>query len=361
MKILHIDTGKEWRGGQRQALFLHEGLLEYGIESIIVCNAHGQLCRKNINGIVPVTFKGEADLSFLSELKRIIKEFQPDIVHTHDAHSLTPALFAKVTGRSFRLINTRRVDFSINKGFISRKKYNNDKVDRVVAISEAIKDMLIKDGVKPEKVPVINSGVRFPNSINYSKVLELREKYEITPETYIVGCVANIADHKDHKVLLSAYDKFYRVVGGTKLILVGDGPLMEEIREFSETLESRSSIIFTGYSDYVYEHIALFDIFCMSSKTEGLCTSIIDAFFMGRPVIATRAGGIPELVKHKFNGLLSDVGDIDEFAENLLEIYDDMPMENKFSANGYHTALKFSDGGMVSKYINLYKELLSGR
>ncbi len=141
MKILHIDTGKEWRGGgQRQALFLHEGLLESGINSILICNQAGQLCKKDVQNIYPLAFKGEADLHFLSELKNIIKHEKPDIVHTHDAHSLTPpALFASVTTGGFKLINTRRVDFSINKGFVSRKKYNNAKVNRVVAISNAIK------------------------------------------------------------------------------------------------------------------------------------------------------------------------------------------------------------------------------
>lgn len=358
MKILHIDTGKEWRGGQRQVLFLHEGLMASGVESIVICNKLGQLCHR-VDNSIPVSFKGEADMGFLSALKDIIKREKPDIVHTHDAHSLTPALFARITGRGFKLINTRRVDFSINKGFISRKKYNNPMIDRVVAISEAIRDILVRDKVKPEKIPVINSGVRFPKSINYQKVVGLREKYGITDETYVVGNVANMADHKDHFTLLSAFDIFCREVDSALLLLVGDGPMFQQVKDFASKLPSSANIIFAGHTDDVYEHIALFDVFCMSSKTEGLCTSIIDAFYMGRPVVATRAGGIPELVKHKFNGLLSDVADAEEFAENLLEVYDDMPMETKFSANAYHTALKFSDGAMVSKYIKLYQELLS--
>jgi len=359
MKILHIDTGKEWRGGQRQTLFLHEGLLASGIESILVCNNQGQLCKKNVDGIIPTQFKGEADMHFVSELKAIIKNEKPDIVHTHDAHALTPAIFTKVTSKPFKLINTRRVDFSINKGFISRKKYNNAQVDRVVAISEAIRKILINDGVKPEKIPVINSGVRFPPRTDFLKVLALREKYGLTDDTYIVGNVANMADHKDHKTLLKAFDILSKDVDEAKLILVGDGPLFEEVQAFAQTLDSANDIIFTGYTNDVYEHIALFDVFCMSSKTEGLCTSIIDAFYMGTPVVATKAGGIPELVRHNFNGLLSKVGDAEEFAANLMLLYDDIPLENKFSANAFHTALKFSDGSMVNKYIKLYKELIS--
>jgi len=358
MKILHIDTGKEWRGGQRQAFFLHEGLLESGVDSVLVCNELGQLCKKDTPGIFPVSFKGEADLGFLSELKAIIKHERPDIVHTHDAHALTPALFASVTTSGFKLINTRRVDFSINKGFISRKKYNNAKVNRVVAISEAIKDILVVDGVKPEKVPVIYSGVRFPKSINFLKVLEIKEKYGITGNEFILGNVANFADHKDHYTLLRAFDIFCKIVDDSKLILVGDGPMFEEIQEFAKSLDCFNNIVFTGYTDDVYEHIALFDIFCMSSKTEGLCTSIIDALFMGKPTVATAAGGIPELVKHNFNGLISEVGDASMFATNLLLIFEDEVLEEKFAGNAFHSSLKFSDGAMVYKYIDLYKELM---
>ncbi len=120
-----------------------------------------------------------------------------------------------------------------------------------------------------------------------------------------------------------------------------------------------NNIIFAGYTDDVYEHIALFDIFCMSSKTEGLCTSIIDALFMGKPTVATAAGGIPELVKHNFNGLLSKVGDTSMFAKNLMMIYEDEQFEEKLAGNAFHSSLKFSDGSMVYKYIDLYKELLS--
>ncbi|PLX65741.1 MAG: hypothetical protein C0602_13500 [Denitrovibrio sp.] len=359
MKILHIDTGREWRGGQRQVLFLHEGLLSSGIESIIVCNEKGELCKKGLPGLIPVSFKGETDLSFLSELKAIIKHEKPDVVHTHDAHSLTPALFAKITSRNFRLINTRRVDFSINKGFLSRKKYSNSQVDCIVAISNAIKKILVDDGIKADNIPVIPSGVRFPKNINYSRVLELREKYGINDETYVIGNIANISDHKDHRTLINSFDKFCEVVDDAKLIIVGGGPMFDEIKNYSADFSCADSIIFTGHVEDVYEHISIFDVFCMSSKTEGLCTSIIDALFMGRPVAATRAGGIPELVKHNFNGLLSEVGNSDELSENLLEIYDDMIMESKFSANAFHTALKFSEGAMVTRYIKLYNALVS--
>jgi glycosyltransferase involved in cell wall biosynthesis len=357
MKILHIDTGREWRGGQRQALFLHEGLLESGIESIIVCNADGEFAKRDVENLIPIKFKGEADINYLSELRKVIRSEMPDIVHTHDAHALTPAVMAKATRRKFKLINTRRVDFSINKNFFSRKKYTNALVDGVVAISEAIKNMLIDDGVNPKKIPVINSGVRFPDRIDFSKVLEYRKKYGLE-EAYVIGKVANMADHKDHYTMLDAYSKFYGVIPESKLLLVGGGPMFDEIKEYASKLNCAENVIFTGHIDDVYEHIALFDVFCMSSKTEGLCTSIIDGLFMMKPVVAAAAGGIPELVKHNFNGMLSPVKDPDAMAENLLDMYDNEVAEKKFATNAFHTALKFSDSMMVSKYIKYYKELL---
>ncbi|MGE4266099.1 MAG: glycosyltransferase [Deferribacterales bacterium] len=356
MKIIHIDTGKEWRGGQRQAQFLHEGLLESGFQSILVCNEEGQFPKRGIESIVPMKFKGETDLSFMRELKKLIRKEKPDIVHTHDAHSLTPALLTKVMGTNFKLINTRRVDFSVNKGYFSRKKYDNRQVDIVVAISRAIRDMLINDGISRSKIRLINSGVRFPKAINYELYRKLIEKYELYGK-YVIGNVANISDHKDQKTLIDAFIRFRSEAENAVLVIVGGGPLYAEIKAYAEATPYNSSIIFTGHTENVYEHIALFDIFCMSSKTEGLCTSIIDAMFMMRPVAATAAGGIPELVKNNFNGLLTQVKDAEALSESFNLMYDDRSIADKFSSNGFHTALKFSDNAMVSGYIRLYEEL----
>lgn len=356
MKIIHIDTGKEWRGGQRQAQFLHEGLLESGFESILVCNADGQFPKRGVQSIIPMKFRGETDLSFMRELKKLIRIEKPDIVHTHDAHSLTPALLAKVMGTGFKLINTRRVDFSVNKGYFSRKKYDNRQVDIIVAISKAIRDMLISDGISGSRIRLINSGVRFPKSLNYLLYKELIDKYELYGR-FVIGNVANISDHKDQKTLIDAFIRFREEAENAALVIVGGGPLSDELKAYATATPYGSDIIFTGHTESVYEHLALFDVFCMSSKTEGLCTSIIDAMFMMRPVAATAAGGIPELVKDNFNGLLSPVKDSEALAESFNLLYDDRELVKRFSSNGFHTALKFSDNAMVSGYIRLYEEL----
>jgi len=356
MKILHIDTGKEWRGGQRQVQFLHEGLLECGFESILVCNADGQFPKKGFPATVALKFKGEADISFISALKAIIRKEKPDIIHTHDAHSLTPAVFAKLMTGGFKLINTRRVAFSINKGYFSRKKYNNSQVDRIAAISQAVKDALIGDGIPAAKISLVHSGVRFPKSINYRMRSVLREKYGLQGR-FVIGNVANISPMKGHQTLIDAFVKFRAEAEDAVLVLVGGGPQADEMKAYAQATPYADSIIFIGHTDDVYEHMALFDIFCMPSLSEGLCTSIIDAMFMMLPVIASDTGGIPELVKPGFNGILVPVKDAEALSESLNELYDDSEMLKKYSNNGFHTALKFSETAMVSAYIRLYEEL----
>ncbi|MGE4318022.1 MAG: glycosyltransferase [Deferribacterales bacterium] len=357
MKVLHIDTGRDWRGGQRQVLFLHEGLMKAGIDSVIVCNSDGKFTGHTSENIIPMKFKGEADMGFLRELKKIIRAEKPDIVHTHDAHALMPALLAKVFGLKYKLINTRRIDFSINKGYFKRKKYDNKQVDVIVAISDAIRRLLINDGIEPEKLKVINSGVRFPKSLEYQTYKDIREKYDLDGK-YVVGTVASISETKDHYTMIDAFAKFHKLANESVLMMVGGGHMKEEIEAYAAKQECADSIIFTGHTDKVYEHIAVFDVFAMSSKTEGLCTSIIDAMFMMKPVASTAAGGIPELVKHRFNGLLTPVQDSDALACSFYEIYENGDNVKKFGQNGFHTSLKFSDSSMVSQYIRLYTGLL---
>lgn len=328
-----------------------------GIASVFVCNADGEFPKRNVKNIIPIKFKGEADLTFLRELRKVIKVEKPDIVQTHDAHALTPALIAKVFGPGFKLINTRRVDFSINKGYFKKKKYTSRQVNVIVAISKAIRQMLIKDGVNPDKIALINSGVRFPKNTDYQKVMSLKKQYRLDGK-YVIGDVANIADHKDHFTLIDAFAKFHNLIDNSVLLIVGGGPMFDQVKAYADQSPCAHSIIFTGHTESVYEHIAVMDLFCMSSKTEGLCTSIIDAMFMMKPVAATAAGGIPELVRNRFNGLLSPVKNSEKLAESFVEIYSNKELQKKFSANAFHTALRFSDSAMVSLYIKLYNELM---
>lgn len=355
-KVLHIDTGREWRGGQRQALWLHEGLLKKNIQSYLLAEKNGRLVEKTEKNILAHHFKGEISLLDIIFLNKLINSIKPDIVHSHDAHSLTPLVISKMLFGGFRLVHTRRVDFSINKNIFSKKKYENHYIDKIVAISSAVKNVLVSDGMAKDKIEVVYSGVSIENPENFDCPDDLKSNF--SEGDTVIGCVANFADHKDLFTLIKAFEMVYNQNKRVKLLLVGDGPLWGSINDFAQGLDCYGNIVFSGFRQDIYSVMKCMDIFAMTSKKEGLCTSIIDALSFGIPVVATGAGGIPELLLNGENGFICKVGDFGGIAEKLIYLVDNVSIRKKMRDNCIVSAKKFSVESMVDSYERLYKRLL---
>ncbi|AEI13943.1 glycosyl transferase group 1 [Flexistipes sinusarabici DSM 4947] len=358
MKILHVDTGKEWRGGQRQALLLHEGLLENSVESYLAGNESGKLIKKCKKNCIPYRYKGEINPVSIFNLKKIIDHVKPDIVHSHDAHSLTPSLILKYLGFKYKLVHTRRVDFHIKNGLMSRWKYNNKNTDSLVAISEAVKNILISDGIK-RPVEKIYSGLDMSSVVKLSdnKKNDLRKKLGINPGDFIIGSVGNFVPHKDFATLIRAFRLVYDEKKNVKLLLVGEGELLNEMRKLAEDLNISDKIIFTGYAENVDELMNIMDLYAATSQEEGLNTSVIEAMMHGLPVVATKAGGLPELVKDDYNGYLCDIKDYTGVADKLTILLNDEEKTHRFSLNSFEISEKFEEAHVVEKYRNLYQKI----
>jgi len=358
MKVLHLDTGIEWRGGQRQTLLLHEGLLEQGIESYLAGNDSGKLMKKCKKNCLPYTYKGEINPVSIINLKKIIKHVKPDIVHSHDAHSLTPPLILKYAGFKYKLVHTRRVDFHIKNGMMSRWKYNNKNIDSLVAISEAVKNILIEDGIK---IPVekIYSGLDRNSVVKLSdnKKKDLRRNLGINDSDFVIGSVGNFVPHKDFETLIRAFKLVYDEKKNVKLLLAGEGELLKDMKKLSEELNISSSVVFTGYVENVGELMNIMDLYAATSQEEGLNTSVIEAMMHGLPVVATKAGGLPELVKDDYNGYLCDVKDYKCISTKILCFISDMKKSEEFSVNVLSHSKIFGMESMIKNYLNLYKEL----
>ncbi|MGE4496584.1 MAG: glycosyltransferase [Deferribacterales bacterium] len=353
MRILHVDTGKEWRGGQRQALFLHSGLTARGHESLMVCSPDGELIKRAEN-TEPLSFRSEADPVYIFRLLSLIRKFRPDIVHSHDSHSLTPCIASSWLNGSFRLVHTRRVDFPLKKKLFN--KYRSGKVN-LVAISKAIQDIIASSGIPKDRISLIYSGSDKPETVDTVLAAELRQKFNPRGRK-VIGTVANFADHKDYPTLLRAFDRLCADRQDVLLLPVGDGPMFDEIKAYADTLKCRENIVFTGFCSHIPEILSLMDIFTMTSKTEGLCTSIIDAMNASLPVVATAAGGIPELVTEGENGFLCKVGDDAALAAAYGRLLDDEPLRGMMAENSLKRAYSFSAEKMVLSYIELYEKLL---
>ncbi|MEW6555807.1 MAG: glycosyltransferase [Elusimicrobiota bacterium] len=352
MIILHIDFEKTWRGGQQQLLWLLEELEKKGHKNFVLCQPRSALLAKLQKNFFSIKMFFEFDPFTIYRTAKIIDKIKPDIVHLHSAHAHTIGLLAsKILKHKPKLVSSRRVDFHIK----SLWKYKN--VDRIIAISEGVKKVLVEDGIPDAEISVVYSGVDLSRFENISSDYLFKE-LEIDKNNNIVGIIASLAPHKDHKNFLQAAAIIKEKLPNTKFLVVGEGKLKNALIRIAEKLKIFDSVIFTGFRNDVPQLLSIFNVFVLSSYLEGLCTSVIDAMASCVPVVATNVGGVGELVADGVNGFLVPPRNPELLAEKTIKILTEKNLQQKFSQNSKIKSKNFSKEKMVEKTEKIYFGLL---
>lgn len=355
MRVLQVDGETGWRGGQQQVLLLARGLSvhpRFRGESVTVCRPGSELARRLATAGLPYA---ELDMSSpwspaaVWGLRRIARERGVDIIHAHASHAHTLAALATV-GTRRHLVATRRVDF-VPKGLW---KYR--RCARVVAISQAIAGILRGAGVAGERLQIIPSGID-PARFATADRARARAALGLPADALAVLCVAALEDHKDHATLLEAWAR----LGDdprAHLLLAGDGALRAAIEARAAGLP-RVRVL--GFRDDIPDLLAAADAFALTSKMEGLGTAVMDAMCCGLPVVATRGGGIPELIEDGVDGLLAPVGDAAAVAAALRGLLADGDRRAALGRAARATATRrFLATAMVDAYVDLYDRITRG-
>jgi glycosyltransferase involved in cell wall biosynthesis len=351
VKVLHVDTAAGWRGGQNQVLLSALGMATRGHEVAVACRAGGILeGRAQSAGldVFALPFRGDWSPSAAIGLARLARRIAPDVVHAHDPHALAAALVVRAPR-----IASRRVDFAV-KGRASRWKYA--RCERVVAVSEAVAAVLHRDGIAPDRVRVVYEGV--PDRRPDPGGRAMLEALGVPMTSLVVGNVAALTDHKDHQTLLSAAALVVARLPAAYFVIVGEGELKDALHAQAVALGLLGRVIFTGFREDLDRLIPAFDVFCLSSKMEGLGTSLLDAMCFARPVVATAAGGIPEIVKDGGTGRVVPVQDPAALAAALVEVLlDPSGRERMGTAGRRRFEARFSADRMVEATLAVYGEL----
>ena len=357
MFSVHIDTARSWRGGQNQVLLTVLGLRMRGHRAVLVADPDGELYRRASEGtdLFPLTPKMEMDLHAAWRLSRLLKSLQPDIVHAHDAHAVAIASLARsLAGRATAVpvVASRRVDFHVRHNAFSRWKYH--QVDHFLCASCAIRDMLVGDGVPAERTTVVYEGIDLAR-VESALPLDLHREFWQPVGAPLVGNVAALAPHKGQRYLIDAAALVVRKVPDARFLIVGAGELEETLARQIHRLHLDKHVMLTGFRTDVLSILKGLDLFVMSSVTEGLGTSVLDAMAAGRAVVATRAGGIPESVVDDDTGLLVPVRDAAGLARAIVDLLQDAPRRRAFGKAGQRRAQEvFSAERMVDETAAVY-------
>lgn len=360
MSLFHIDAGKGWRGGQRQSLYLAGELEKRGYPVFFVVQPRSPLHKKAAEigvPLLPLRIRNELDLFSVFRLALAMRRRNCRLAHFHDAHSVSVGSAAASLAKVPLRIISRRVDFPLKKNVLSRRKYTKN-IDAVVAISEGVKEVLEEGGLSPGRIEVIPSGIDFSPFEKPSSSRDLRQEFSFGPEDYLVGMVAHLADHKGHKYLIRASKILKEQAPKIKIIIVGEGPLRMELDKEARDSKVEDIIFFLGFREDIPRILYSLDLFVLSSYLEGLGSSILDAMACGLPVVATRTGGIPEVVVHRKTGLLVSPRNPQALAKAILKLYNDRELASRLGKRGYEMVRqKFSVQSMADKMIRLYQRL----
>lgn len=359
--ILHIETGRHLYGGALQVFYLMKGLAENGCRNTIVCPSGSDIAKAKIPGtqMCAVPVRGELDALFMLRLCRIIRAVQPDLVHVHSRRGAD--IWGAVAARCTRTpaVITRRVD-NPETFIIARLKYRS--YSRVVAISEGIRRVLLSEGIPSEKIVCIPSAVdarRFAAPCDREWFLR---EFDLKPSHRAIGMIAQFIPRKGHRYLIAAAPGILKRCSEARFLFFGKGPLEKDLRQQSRRKRVDDRIIFAGFRDDLENILPCLDIVVHPATLEGLGVSLLQTAAAGVPIVATRTGGIPEIIVHGTNGYLIDSGDIHAIMNCVTDLLADPEKSKRFGTAGrMMVRSRFSIDTMVKSNLAVYRQVLSDK
>lgn len=360
MFSLHIDTARTWRGGQNQVLVTVMGLRALGHRTLVVAHPSGELRQRAKEGldVIALAPRTEMDLSAAWRLSRLIKQVKPDIIHAHDPHGVAMAAMAlsmSTQPAKPPLVASRRVDFRMQGNSLSRWKYR--QVDCFICASDAIRQILLADGVPPLRAVTVHEGIDL-SRVDAAPPANLHAELWLPHHAPLIGNVAALVPHKGQRHLIESAALVVRQVPDARFVVAGEGELRPVLERAIRDHHLEKHVLLLGFRPDVLSLHKAFDIFAMSSITEGLGTSLLDAMASGKPVVATAAGGIPEVVVDGETGFLVPPRDHEAMANSLVTLLKDEQLRQRMGRAGLVRARrKFSADRMVQQTLRVYERV----
>lgn len=361
MRPLVVDLGRDYRGGQHQALLLLQGLLARGHVPELITIQDSLLAVRakdagiSVHGVPPEGRRPAAAV----QIRRLVRGRHVDIVHANEPHALSSAWLARAH-RSVPVIASRRIALPLSRSFLSLARYR--AAARIVAVSHFVEKSVIQSGLPANCVEVIYDGVEIPPETSRAYRDYARGRFKIPPDSPCIGNVAAFVLEKGQEILLRAFAKLSAQFPGCTLLLCGQGPERGRLRELAGQLQILDAVRFAVPIHKIEEVFAAMDIFAFPSHEEPLGSALLGAMAYGLPVVAIGRGGIPEVVERGKNGLLVDSPDPDALAAAIEVVLANPEAAHLLGkvARGTISA-RFSADRMVDATLGLYEDVTGDR
>jgi len=296
------------------------------------------------------------------DVNAIVKDCRIDLVHTHA--SFSGRLAARAAGVPRIVYTKHRMDWDAPRGWIKKRAIallNRLTSHRVIAVSLAVKEDLLQNGVPEEKIILIYNGIDIKKYREQARSGDLKSRLGIG-ENRVVGMVARLEPEKGHRYYLEAAGKVLDKLRDVFFVVVGTGSLAGELLDTAQRLGISERVLFTGYQDNVAQFIAMMDVVVVPSLTEAFGISMIEGMCLGKPCVASAVGGLVEIAgQDGRTAFLVPPGDADAIAGKVVFLLENPDVAlNMGLRAAEEVERRFSAKTMADEITSLYYEIVNG-
>ena len=339
MRIAHINLAKGYRGGERQAELLIRSLASLDLEQLLIARASCPLAERLADAGIEIHH-----CSGLLSAFRATRGV--DVVHSHEGRGVYAAWLRKEISNTPYII-TRRVNNPLGDSWLTRRAYTRASFVASVAVDVARIVQAFDERITSRVIHSSSSGL----PVDPEAAKSIRDRF---PGKWIIGNVGALDNaQKGQEYIIEVARRMKDAHPEFQFLLVGGGDDETMLRDLAGDLPN---ISFEGWSDKVGDYLAAFDLFILPSNKEGIGGILLDAMDRALPLIASRVGGLPEIVRDGDNGLLIDPGSPDQLEQAILRLYQNPDLRRSMGARGREFSRDFTADAMAARYLELYRQ-----
>lgn len=359
-RILHTEWSDGWGGQERRIISEMAGMAERGHHMVLATRPQCQIAKRAEQIGVPVLLlpmRRTFDLASIFALARYLRRESIQVVNTHSGIDSWIGAIAAKFARTPILIRTRHLNIPLRRNWLNFVHY---LPDQIVSCGMAMRTQLVEGcGFPLEHVTNIPTGIDFEKfKANLSRE-KVRHDLGISEDKFLILMVGIIRSVKRHVTALEAHKLLLEQIPNAHLLVVGDGPIRDEMENFGHELGISQSVTFTGYREDIPELMRASDTFLLTSRSEGVPQAITQALGMGLAVVATSVGGVPELILHEKTGILVPVENPEAIRDGLVRMATNPADAKRMGAEAkLHVLEQFSLRAMLDKTETLLRDLI---
>ena len=376
-RVLHIHTLPVISGSGINTFLTMRGMKGNGFESVLACAPGGSLielvqrCGMKVEIFPSLVqpLRPLTDFTAIVDLTRHLRQERYHVVHTHNSKAGFVGRLSATLARVPVIVHTVH-GFAFHQQEAPWRRFlfrNLERLaahwcDKMIFISQPLVDWALEERIsRSDQMARIYSGIEMDRfqPVSEEEKNNLKAKWGLHRDHAVIGIVSKLWEGKGHGLLLRAFSALRRERPNARLVIVGEGYLMDSLKNQVRQMGLSDGVIFTGFLEDVPRIIATFDVAVLPSYFEGMGRVLLEAMAMEKPVVGTSVGGIPDLIEEGVNGYLVSPGNEKELASALLKILDDKNLAMEMGCAGRNKMTeRFSAESMVRSIEQVYRELL---